>query len=77
MRSNSLLTLSLVAAMTLVGCGGGGGGTSTPDTIAPLFTTNDNVSIAENQINVITVHATDISRLRIVLFPETIISIFH
>lgn len=74
MRLSKLLTFSFIGTMVLIGCGGGGGndGTTTPDTTAsitpdttaPIFTTSDTVSIEENQINVMTVHATDTSTVQ-------------
>jgi len=63
MRLKLLLTVLFIGSMTLIGCGGGGGDTTTSDTIAPIFSTSDNVSISENQINVMTVHATDTSTI--------------
>lgn len=56
-------TLYIITTLFLfVGCGGGGssdGGSS--DTTAPNFTTNSSVSVEENQINALTVHANDAS----------------
>lgn len=52
----------LLSALLLTGCGGGGGD-STPasDTIAPVFTSSNSVSVNENQTEVITLKATDSS----------------
>ncbi|MCW8822199.1 MAG: hypothetical protein OQK45_08205 [Sulfurovum sp.] len=62
MQLKLLSTVLFVGMMILAGCGGGGGGsTTTPDTTAPIFTTSDSVLIPENQIDVITAHATDTS----------------
>lgn len=70
MRLNSLSISLFVGSMILVGCGGGGGGSTptTPDTIEPTFTTNNSVSIPENQTKVMTVQATDTSTVTYSIF---------
>lgn len=55
---NSLFTILLVLfSILLVGCGGGGGGGSTSD--VPRFTSESAVSVPENRLFVITLHADD------------------
>jgi len=53
--------LITIAAILVNGCGGGGGGGSntSSDTTPPTFTSSDAVSVPENQLSVITVHADD------------------
>lgn len=53
--------ISFLLGVLFVFSGCGGGGNQTSDTTPPNFTTNSTVSIEENQIDVIAVHADDTS----------------
>ena len=55
----------ILSALLLVGCGGGGGSNSTPpsDSLAPVFTSSSSISVNENQLEAITLVATDSSSI--------------
>jgi len=60
-KSFLAIVISVITAILFTGCGGGGGGDSSgsSDTTAPNFTSSNTVSMKENQVNVLTVHAND------------------